>query len=110
MPTRPPVSYLPSVASLEALDDRQLGAEVGLAQLREQVVVVRALADQIERLAEVADAGALRERVVEAVARLGCQLLEVAASMAASERSEASGVFLRPDALLPKDAGGPTGL
>jgi type II secretory pathway component PulM len=108
MRTQPPVSLaLPSLASLEENDERRLSAELSLARLRAQVAVIRTLTDHIEQFAHAADVAGLHEQVVEEVARLGCRLFEVAASMAASDRPEVSGVFRRVDPLPAADSRGP---
>jgi hypothetical protein len=88
-------SLLPSLASLEATDDQQLGRELTLARLRAQVAVVRTLTDHIERFAQVADVEGLGEQVVEEMGRLGCRLVDAAAAMSVPRRPEESGVFLR---------------
>jgi acetolactate synthase regulatory subunit len=103
-----PVSFaLPSLASLEENDDRRLSAELTIARLRAQVAVVRTLTDHVEHLADVAAVEGVQAQVVEEIARLGCRLLEVAASLAASDRPEASGVFRHLDPLLSDDSRGP---
>lgn len=98
---------LPRVTTLESNDDRQLAAELRLAQLRTQVAVVRALADQIELLARPHHVDATRdcdperglgEQLGEEMAQLGCRLFEVAAGLTKSPASEDSGVFKRPPA------------
>jgi hypothetical protein len=62
---------------------------------RQQLAVVRALADEVERcVAHPAAARAMREQLAQELARLGCRSLEAAASMAANpEDAHASGVY-----------------
>jgi hypothetical protein len=60
------------------------------------VAVIRTLADRAEHLARLGEADELSEQLIEEIARLGCRLLEAAASLTKSPRSEDSGVFARP--------------
>ncbi len=72
---------LPTLAALEAKDDGQLSAELGLARLRTQAAVVRSVADHAERLARSVDFSGLEAQLVEEMAHLGCRLLEAAGSL-----------------------------
>jgi hypothetical protein len=90
---------MPSLAALESDDDDRLGAELQLARLGPQVAVVRTIADEIEHLARPSDAEGLREQLREEMARLGCRLLAVAASLSGPPRPEDSGVFARRPSL-----------
>ena len=78
-------------------DAVRLEAEIQLGPLYSQVAVVRALADQVEFLARSAISGGLDEQLVEEMTRLGCRLLESAASLSkvAVSVPEDSGVFGR---------------
>jgi hypothetical protein len=84
-----------ALPSWQGRDDGQLTAELRLARLRAQVAIVRTLADHFEHLARWANAEELSSQLIEETARLGCRLLEVAALMTMSLRSEDSGVFAR---------------
>jgi hypothetical protein len=87
---------LPTLAALESDDDVRLAAELRLGGLRSQLALVRTLADHIEHLAGSQDADGLDKQIVEEMARLGCRLLEAAASLTESPRSDESGVFALP--------------
>jgi hypothetical protein len=87
-------STLPSIAALQSNSDEQLAGELRVAELREQLAVVRTLADQIEQLSRPIDTESLYEQLVEEMARLGCRVLEAAAALAKSY-PEDSGVFAR---------------
>jgi len=84
-----------SVAAPEFSQDGPLAAEPRLVNVRSQVAVVRALADQIEQLSRAADVDALGDQMVEEMARLGCRLLDAAAALADASPGEDSGVFKR---------------
>jgi hypothetical protein len=86
---------LPSVATLEANDDPRLASELRVVHLRTQAAIVRTLADHVERFARVEDMDGLGDQLAEEIARLGCRLLDAAASMTMVSAEEASGVFLR---------------
>ncbi|HEY3820667.1 MAG TPA: hypothetical protein VGL81_26055 [Polyangiaceae bacterium] len=66
-----------------------------LSALRSQVAIVRALADQVDRMSRLDEADGLRDQLIEELARLGCRLIEEASSMAGPARPEDSGVFER---------------
>jgi hypothetical protein len=59
------------------------------------VAVVRALADQVERVSRAADVDGLGTQIVEEIDRLGCRLLDVAALLAEASPAERSGIFTR---------------
>jgi hypothetical protein len=90
--------HIPSLAVLESGDDDLLKAELRFARLREQVAVVRNLADRIEQLVRPANAGSLSDQLIEEMARLGCRLFEAAASMAQAPLHQPAGgdPFLGP--------------
>jgi hypothetical protein len=90
------LTHIPSLAALESPDDRWLDAELRLADLRAQLVAICALTDHIDRLARPENAHRLGEQTIREMGRLGCRLLEAAASQARMPRAEASGVFVRP--------------
>jgi hypothetical protein len=75
------LALIPSLASLESNDDDLLATELWFVRLREQVAVVRTIADHIDHFAEPGNADGLREQVLEEMTRLGCRLLEAAAAM-----------------------------
>lgn len=88
--------FMPTQASsVAALQFRQDGAEPQLANLRSQVAVVRALADQVEQLSRAADFDGPGAQMVEEMVRLGCRLIDAAAALAVASRVEDSGVFER---------------
>lgn len=89
------VVHVASPRAPEPNDDGRLAADPRLRRLRSQVAVIRALADEIEVLARPKDADGLSEQIIEEMARLGCRLLEAAASLAEPRRPEDSGVFAR---------------
>ena len=89
------LAHMPSLAALESADDDRLGVELQLARLRSQVAVVRTIADEVEHLMRPRDADGVRAQLVEEMARLGCRLLEAAASLTEPPRSGDSGVFAR---------------
>jgi hypothetical protein len=71
-------AHILSVAALESSPDGPLAANPRLVNVRSQVAVVRALADQVERLSRVADVDGLGTQIVEEMARLGGRLLDAA--------------------------------
>jgi hypothetical protein len=87
-------STLPSIAALQSNDDGRLTAELRIAELRGHLAVVRALADQLERLVRPGNTEGLHEQLVEEMARLGCRIFEAAAALTKSH-PEDSGVFAR---------------
>ncbi len=87
-------AYLPSVQALDAPDDALLREELRCLAARQQAAVVRALADQLALVSPGQASGNLREQLAEQLARLGCRILEAAATI--SERTvpaPASGVL-----------------
>jgi hypothetical protein len=82
-------------SALEGDYECRLAAELRLARLRSQLAVIRTLADHVEHLARPQDTDGLGQQIIEEMARLGCQLLEAAASLTQSRRSDESGVFAR---------------
>jgi hypothetical protein len=81
--------------------DGPLVAEPRLVNLRSQVAVVRALADQVDHLTRAADVDGLGTQIVEEIGRLGCRLLDVAAAVAEASPAEGSGIFATMGALQP---------
>jgi len=79
-------AIIPSLTALESGDDNWLTAELELARLREQVAVVRTIADHADYLAQPANADGFSEQLIEEAARLGCRLLEAAAAMTTTLR------------------------
>ncbi len=87
--------HLPSVAALLADDDCVLHRELGGLAVRRQTAVVRMLLDQLESLSLVGEPGSLRAQLVEELGRLGCMVLEAAASVSETTAPEpASGTRL----------------
>jgi hypothetical protein len=77
------MEHLPSLRALRASDDRMLAEELRLGATRQQVAVIRALADEFERcLLRSGAVQTLREQLVHELARLGCRSLETATAMA----------------------------
>jgi hypothetical protein len=87
---------IPLPAAREAKHDGVSAAERGLARVRSQLAVVRALADCAEVLAQKGETDPLGEQVISEMAALGCRLFEAAAALAEPTGSEDSGVFARP--------------
>jgi hypothetical protein len=83
------LAHIPSLAAPEPTDDRPLAADPRLVRVRSQVAVIRTLADRADHLVRSGEAGEVSEQLVEEMARLGCQLLEAAASL--TEKSPPSG-------------------
>ena len=74
--------HLPSLRALRAGDERLLAEELRLVATRQQIAVVRTLADELERsLERGSPARALQEQLVQELARLGCRSLETAAAI-----------------------------
>jgi hypothetical protein len=73
--------------------DNPLAAELRLARLRTQVAILRTLADHIDDVARPRDADGLSSQLIEEMTRLGCRLIEAAASMTSLPCSDDSGVF-----------------
>jgi len=93
--------HLPSLQALEARDERLLRRELGVVALKQEVAVVRMLADELERDLETdLTAGSVRKQLADELLELGCRVLAAAAAMAKSgegtrEVEERSGVRLR---------------
>ncbi len=63
-----------------------------LSTVRSQAALVRALLDEIERLAPLGADSTVDEQFIEELARLGCQCLEIAtASTAGHQKAHGSG-------------------
>jgi hypothetical protein len=88
------LSQIPSLAG--PYDGGSPALERRCQRIRSQVAVIRALADHAEGLSRTVDADAVADQLVEEMARLGCRLLEAAASLATPAPPEDSGVFARP--------------
>lgn len=87
-------AYLPSVRALDAPDDALLREELRCLAARQQAAVVRALADQLDRVSPGQAAVNLREQLAEELARLGCRILEAAATLVEKiEPAPASGIL-----------------
>ncbi len=86
--------HLPSVEALTSGDDRLLHQELGGLAVRRQTAVVRALLDQMECLSALSAIEGLRAQLVEELARLGCTILEAAATLSSqTEPAPASGTL-----------------
>ncbi len=72
---------LPSLCALHTRDGERLRDALDLLVVRQQVAVVRAFADELERMAARGSSETLRPQLVEELARLGCRILEAAATM-----------------------------
>jgi hypothetical protein len=79
-------AIIPSLTALESGNDDWLAAELELARLREQVAVVRTIADHADYLAQPGNVDGFSEQLIEEAARLGCRLLEAAAAMTTALR------------------------
>jgi CheY-like chemotaxis protein len=97
-------SNIPSLAGPH--DGGCLPLERRCERIRSQVAIIRALADHAEALSRAVDADAVADQLVEEMFRLGCRLLEAAASLATSAPPLHSGVFARParEAVAPLEA------
>jgi ribosomal protein L29 len=76
----------------EPKDEDCQATELQLTRLRAQVAIVRMLTDQIEHFARAKHIDGLSEQLIEEMRRLGCRLIEAAASMT---RAPESGVALQ---------------
>jgi hypothetical protein len=81
--------YLPSLKALNEPDDGLLREELKLVTVRQQVAVARTLADQVEGITSPHKVHTLRAQLVEEMARLGCRLLEGAATLSGTIEPEA---------------------
>jgi hypothetical protein len=88
------LGHIPSLETLESTDDDRLTVELRLTRLRSQLAVVRTLVDEVDQLVRPGAADGLGQ-LIEETARLGCRLLEAAASLASAQPREHSGVFAR---------------
>src|SRR5580658_10455672 len=68
-------THLPSLRALQTPEDEPLREELSLLAIREQVAVVRAFADEVERLTFGGRMCGPYEQLVEELARLGCRIL-----------------------------------
>jgi hypothetical protein len=91
------IPNLPSLSALESNDDDRLEAELRLANLRAQVAAVAPLAEHIERLTRRGDVDRVGQQLIVEMTRLGCRLLDAAATLSEAPTSEDSGVFARPE-------------
>ena len=80
---------------LESNDDARLATERRLVGLRSEAAVVRALADEVERLSREAEADGMARQLIEEMGRLGSRLLDAAAAFRKAPSVEDSGVFAR---------------
>jgi hypothetical protein len=74
-------THLPSIEALVAGDDRRLHEELSGLSVRKQTAVVRMLMDQLEVVSPWSAVEGVRAQLVEELARLGCLILQAAASM-----------------------------
>lgn len=75
--------HLPSLRALRASDEGLLAEELRVLATKQQIAVVRTLADEVEPcLMRGGTAPAVQEQLVQELARLGCRSLETAAVMA----------------------------
>jgi hypothetical protein len=68
-------------AAHESSHDRPFATQPRVANLRSQVAVVRALADQVEHVTREVDVDGLAAQIVEELGRLGHRLLDTAAAL-----------------------------
>lgn len=80
--------HLPTIEALTSNDDALLIAELRLSEVRERVALARSLLEQVDRLVPVSETEqasspgqGLAEHVAEQLARLGCQIVEVATEL-----------------------------
>lgn len=85
------LAHKASLDALESRDDSRHAADARLARLRSQVAVIRTLADRAEHLERSGESDGLSDQLIEEMARLGFHLLEAAAWLTESPRSEDSG-------------------
>jgi hypothetical protein len=71
-------AHILSFAARGSNHEGPLAANPRLVDVRSQVAVVRALADQVEQLSRVADVDGLGTQIVEEMTRLGGRLLDAA--------------------------------
>jgi hypothetical protein len=90
------IEHVPSLATLETNDDRQLMDELRLSRLRSKLAAIRALVDLIDDFIRQESTDGFGEQVVEETVRLGCELFETAASMTRTLGPDESGVFALP--------------
>jgi hypothetical protein len=75
--------HFPSLRALQVNDERPIAEELRLVATKQQLAVVRTLADELERCLMRGDAApALHEQFAQELARLGCRSLETAAAIA----------------------------
>jgi hypothetical protein len=84
--------HFPSLPTPRSGDDT---SAKHLGRLRSHAAVIRSLADEVECISRAGDAEGLGEQLIEEMARLGCRLLETAATLTESLPPENSGVFAR---------------
>jgi hypothetical protein len=84
-------THLPTLRALQTSGDERLREELCLLAVREQVAVVRAFADELERLTSQGSVRGLCEQLVEELARLGCRILEAAATASRVEHATPTG-------------------
>ena len=87
--------HLPTIEALTSNDDTLLIAELRLSEVRERVALARSLLEQVDRLVPLSEteqessAGqGLAEHVAEHLARLGCQIVEVATELSRARTPE----------------------
>jgi hypothetical protein len=86
-------SLIASLSSLDSDDGGPLVADLRLARVRAQVAVLRTLLDRADYLARPGETPLVDEQLVEEIARLGCRLLEAAASLVEPQRAGESGAL-----------------
>lgn len=86
------VNPYPSLVAQHASDEVWLCEDV--LAVRKQTAVVMALADELEHLAPWRPTSTLRQQLVEELARLGCRILETAATLSrTTEPGPVSGIL-----------------
>ena len=90
-----PQRHLHPLRALTARDHRLLIHELHIRTTARQLAVIRTIADEFERSVRNGSPGAaLREQLVEELARLGCRSLEAAAEMTKLDAGEEGGIRL----------------
>jgi hypothetical protein len=84
--------YLSSAGALSIADDRLASEELQCPAVRRQVAVVRALADQLERV-PASEAASLRTQLLEELARLRSRYFEAPEEPSTTWPPPESGTF-----------------
>jgi hypothetical protein len=88
-------THVPSLRA-QTYDDERLREDLALFAVRQQVAIVRAFADELKRLTSREGTRGLCEQFVEELARLGCRILETAATASRTMEPPTPMVTRRP--------------